>query len=230
MLILDYDGVLLNSLDDVVLTGYNAATGHTLESLAELPADYLKLLRLNRFHCQPAGDFILLADALINGRRPISGDIFSKEEYLSIIEGQSSSLKERTNKFFLARERLIEKDETLWLALNSRYQPLWKIARGCAENAILLTNKNKDSVLRSCRHANLMLKEENIYSGDGGVKKQENLVKIIDRFSPEKIEFIDDSIKNLIELDDFSRSSLSIEFKPMLASWGFTGPEDAALP
>ena len=99
MLVLDFDGVLLNSLDDVVLTGYNAATGETIESLGELPKYYVELLRLNRFHCQPAGDFILLANALLGGTKPSNGSLFSKEEYLSIVEGQKASLKSRTKIF-----------------------------------------------------------------------------------------------------------------------------------
>ncbi len=227
MLVLDFDGVLLNSLDDVVLTGYNAATGETLEHLSELPKKYVELLRLNRFHCQPAGDFILLARALLEGKRPLNDRLFSKEEYLSIVEREKASLKGRTKDFFEARQRLIEKDESLWLALNSVYQPLWNEAVKKASKLLLLTNKNSDSVLRSCKHSGLFINPSNIYSGDGGVSKQENLAKILNRFSVKKIEFIDDSIKNLIELEQFAKENLNIQFSAMLANWGFTAETDA---
>jgi FMN phosphatase YigB (HAD superfamily) len=227
MLVLDFDGVLLNSLDDVVLTGYNAATDETMENLSELPKDYVELLRLNRFHCQPAGDFILLARALLDGKRPSNQSLFSKEEYLSIVQGHKASLRGRTKDFFEARQRLIEKDESLWLRLNSVYQPLWEEVTKKASRVVLLTNKNSDSVLRSCKHAGLFLEPNNVYSGDGGVSKQENLVEILGRFTVKQIEFIDDSIKNLTELSKFAKDNLDIKFIGMLANWGFTGPTDA---
>jgi hypothetical protein len=37
MLILDFDGVLINSIDEVTLTVYNAATGKLVTTLAALP-------------------------------------------------------------------------------------------------------------------------------------------------------------------------------------------------
>ena len=58
MLIFDFDGVLVNSLDEVVLTAYNAATDSLVTSLEQVPADLEQLFKRNRFHVQPIGDAI----------------------------------------------------------------------------------------------------------------------------------------------------------------------------
>jgi hypothetical protein len=45
MLILDFDGVLINSLDEVALTAYNATTGKLVTSLADLPTALVGLFQ-----------------------------------------------------------------------------------------------------------------------------------------------------------------------------------------
>ena len=120
MLIFDYDGVLLNSLDDVVLTSWNAVKGTTESSLSQLPEDYVALMRLNRFHCQPAGDFLVLAQAIVEGKRPAESDCFTTDEYQSFLNNDElNPLVERTKLFFNARKRLVEKNEQAWLNLNT---------------------------------------------------------------------------------------------------------------
>ena len=50
MLIFDFDGVLINSLDEVVLTSFNAASQTLHTALAEIPFDLVRLFKRNRFH------------------------------------------------------------------------------------------------------------------------------------------------------------------------------------
>ena len=60
MLIFDFDGVLINSVDEVVLTTYNATSANLHTSLTDLPAELVSLFKCNRFHVQPIGDAILM--------------------------------------------------------------------------------------------------------------------------------------------------------------------------
>jgi beta-phosphoglucomutase-like phosphatase (HAD superfamily) len=48
MLIFDFDGVLINSLDEVTLTAYNAVTGKQVTSLADLPTALVGLFQHNK--------------------------------------------------------------------------------------------------------------------------------------------------------------------------------------
>ena len=45
MLIFDFDGVLINSIDEVTVTAYNAVSGATITALEKLPDDLVALDR-----------------------------------------------------------------------------------------------------------------------------------------------------------------------------------------
>jgi len=96
------------------------------------------------------------------------------------------------------------------------------------EPYVILTNKNRDATLRLCRHFGLKIKTTDVYTGDQGVTKTENMQQIQNRFRGESFFLIDDSVKNLQELDIFfnhDKNTLTLLF----ASWGYTGPEDAKI-
>jgi hypothetical protein len=120
----------------------------------------------------------------------------------------------------------VEKDEAQWLALNGPFQPIWdELKQYASENVILLTNKNRSAALHLCRYFGLLLKNENVYSGDDGVTKIDNLNSIHQRFQDAPYDFIDDSLRNLRELDrHFNETGCFLRL--ILASWGYTGPED----
>jgi hypothetical protein len=138
MLIFDFDGVLMNSMDEVALTAYNAVTGGLVTFMAKTPSFAVEMFRINRFRVQQIGDAI----------------------------------------------------------------PLMK---WCLE-----------------------IKADDIYSGDRGVTKTENMQSIRERFGRQQFSFIDDSVKNLKELDiDFNRGTRTISL--LLAAWGYTRAEDAGI-
>ena len=67
-----------------------------------------------------------------------------------------------------------------------------------------------------------------MYSGDKGTTKIDNFSRIRQRFKEPAYAFIDDSVKNLRELDDhFNRDEKTVSL--ILAKWGYTGPNDARL-
>jgi hypothetical protein len=80
--------------------------------------------------------------------------------------------------------------------------------------------------LRLCRHFGLNIQTIDVYSGDKGVSKTENMQQIQGRFGAGPYYFIDDSVKNLQELDAALNRQKKKVFIPLLASWGYTGPED----
>ena len=229
MLIFDFDGVLINSLDEVGLTAYNAATDSLVTSPAEVPSDLVQMFKDNRFHVQAIGDAIALMNwCLINWRKD-SQKILSREEYLTIAPGADLALADRTNLIYDTRKRFIEKDIGRWFALHQTYQPLWdELIRRQNHPFVILTNKNHDATWRLCRHFGLNIDARDIYSGDKGVSKIENMLRIQARFGKEAFSFIDDSIKNLNELDLYFNTEKKV-LTLLLATWGYTGAQDAAM-
>jgi FMN phosphatase YigB (HAD superfamily) len=229
MLIFDFDGVLINSVDEVVLTTYNAAAGSLCTCLAQVPADLRQMFKNNRFHVQAIGDAIALMNWCLANRQGDLNKILTPEEYGTITNGTDIALTDRTNLIYDTRKRFIEKDIERWFALHQTYQPLWdELIRRQNHPFVILTNKNHDATLRLCRHFGLNIDAKDIYSGDNGVTKIENMLRIQERFGKKSYSFIDDSVKNLKELDlYFNAKNKTLTL--LLATWGYTGAQDERI-
>ena len=230
MLILDFDGVLIDSLDEVVLTVYNTATGQQQMSPADLPRALIRLFRRNRFHVQPIGDGILLMNWCLKHYRSESDRILQPQEYQAIIADAAEPVIRRSGQVYKTRLQFIERDAAGWTALHRPFQPLWNalVERWNQPGFAIVTNKNRSATERLCRHLGLKIPSENIYSGDNGASKVENMQRIQRRFRAGTYYFLDDSLKNLQELDQ----GVNLQKKmliPLLAAWGYSGPEDQKL-
>ncbi len=229
MLIFDFDGVLINSIDEVVLTTYNATTATLHTALTDLPPELVSLFKRNRFHVQPIGDAILMMQWCLNNYQSDPEKMLTPREYQSIIADAAVALKMRSDRIYKSRSRFIEKDQPAWLALHRPYQPLWnKLIQSDYQPLVILTNKNKDATLRLCRFFDLNVDENNVYPGDHGVSKSQHMRCIQERFETASFYFIDDSVKNLKQLDeDINRDKEVLAL--MFARWGYTGPDDQRL-
>ncbi|MEW6673348.1 MAG: hypothetical protein AB1427_16725 [Thermodesulfobacteriota bacterium] len=226
MWIYDFDGVLLNSLDEVAVSAFNAVTGKMVKTIEELPDGLVRLFKRNRFHFQPAGDVLPLMQWSLDTYLDQPGKLLTRDEFSIIIDNTIEPLINRTKRFYAARNRFAEQDSRRWLSLNRPFQPIWDalIARG-GEHVILLTNKNRRAVFTQCRHFGLDVSEKNIYAGDDGATKTSNLDAIFRRFDARPICFIDDSLRNLQDLNaHFNRPLQRLSL--FLAVWGFIGPDD----
>ena len=226
MLIFDFDGVLINSIDEVTLTVYNTATGKQVTSLADLPAALVELFQSNRHHVQPIGDAIFLMNWCLDHYRRASNRILSPREYEAIISVAGDTAAERSRRIYETRQEFIEKDPECWLALHAPYQPLWDdLMRRSRHPFVILTNKNHDATLKLCRDFGLKMQAIDIYSGDKGASKTDNMRRILERYGTGPYYFMDDSVKNLRELDvAFNRPKKMLTL--LFAAWGYTGPED----
>ena len=229
MLIFDFDGVLINSLDEVVLTTYNVTTDSLLTSMAEVPADLVQMFKNNRFHVQPIGDAIALMNwCFINWQKDSQKNL-TPEEYQKIVQNSDIALTDRTNLIYDTRQRFIDRNTKRWLALHQPYQPLWnELIRRKNYPFVILTNKNHDATLRLCRHFGLPINADDIYSGDHGVTKIENMLRIQERYGKKSYSFIDDSVKNLKELDLYFNKEKKV-LTLLLATWGYTGAQDEKI-
>jgi FMN phosphatase YigB (HAD superfamily) len=229
MLIFDFDGVLINSLNEIVLTAYNAATDGLMTALEEVPSGLVRMFKNNRFHVQPIGDAVALMHGCLIEWQKNSHKILTRDEYQAIIRKSDVALTDRTNLIYDTRKRFIDTDIKRWLALHQPYQPLWdELIQSRYHPFVILTNKNHDATLRLCRHFGLNLDAGDIYSGDNGVTKVENMRQVRERFGRRPFLCIDDSIKNLQELDSyFNREKKVVAL--VLATWGYIGAGDTRM-
>jgi len=225
MLIFDFDGVLINSLNEIVLTAFNAVSGKLMASPNDLPEGLPELFKRNRFHIQPIGDALPFMAWCLDTYQNNPDYLMSQKEFLKTIQNTDIPLIDRTKRFFAARNRFMVANKEHWLNLNKPYQPVWNELKRYESKTVILTNKNRMAVIDLCDYFDLNLSTENIYSGEDGTTKIENMNRIMDRFGGGPYFFIDDSLKNLNELD----ISFNAEMKRLnliLASWGYVGPDD----
>jgi FMN phosphatase YigB (HAD superfamily) len=227
MLIFDYDGVLLDSVREIAVTAYNMLKGTIVTRLDQLPPNALKLFLRNRFHVQPIGDAPVLMKWCLAVGESDPDKLLSPGEYDKIIQQVAEPVAARTTRFFETRNRFKSKDMEAWIALNAPVQPLWRLlVENPTENLVLLTNKNRDATISLSNHFGLKINDGNVYSGDHGTTKIENMTRIMQRFKKSTYAFIDDSVKNLREIDEhFNKAEKTISL--IFAAWGYTGPDDA---
>ncbi|MEJ2102423.1 MAG: HAD family hydrolase [Desulfobacterales bacterium] len=229
MLIFDFDGVLINSLAEVTITVYHTTTGKRVTALADLPPALVKLFQRNRFHVQSIGDAILLMKWCLIHYQNRPETILNPQEYQAIISGAADPATVRTRRIYETRMNFAASDPHQWLALHQPYQPLWaELLQRKKYEFLILTNKNREATLRLCRHFGLNIDAGSVYSGDQGASKVENMGQIQKRFGCPSFEFIDDSIKNLVELDRCFNKDHKI-LALLFASWGYIGPHDEKL-
>ena len=125
MLIFDFDGVLMDSLDEIVLTAYNAVTDTLMTSLDTVPPAVATLFKQNRYLFQPIGDALPLMSWCLENYRKTPNNYLSPEAFRVLVKNAKKPLASRTDYFFAIRRQLIDADKTGWLALNKPYQPLW---------------------------------------------------------------------------------------------------------
>jgi FMN phosphatase YigB (HAD superfamily) len=229
MLIFDFDGVLMDSVREVAVTVYNTLQGAIITEPNQIPKAALKMFLRNRFHVQPIGDTLILMKWCLERAASDPEKRLSPQEYDWLTRQTDEPVVQRTNRFFEIRRRLKQKDFSAWLELNTPVQPLWhQLTQKQGKDLVILTNKNREATLDLCNHYGLPISKGNIYSGDNGTTKIDNMQRIIQRFKVSDYTFIDDSVKNLREIDAYFNQDKKV-IDLIFATWGYTGPDDAAF-
>jgi len=230
LLIFDFDGVIINSLDEITVTAHNVVTGCLDTTLSALSPNVIRLFQRNRFHVQGIGDVVTLMKWCKDNDSGDPDYILSTDAYEVLRTSAEIPLTERTRQFFTTRQAFFDKDRESWLTLNAPFPKIWnELKKIPAEQIVILTTKNREAVLRLCKFFGHELLDNNIYSGDDGVLKTDNLNAIHKRFKARQYVFIDDSLSNLKELDTHFNTHDCEFIRLILAAWGYIGPDDVGM-
>lgn len=228
MVIFDFDGVLMDSMEEVAVSAYNACTAKLVTRAHDLPNGLLDKFRSYRsFMRTPAEAIPLMTWCLARANGSDGGDL-DRGTFEQCCTTSPGSSRSRRRRFFEARQRLTEKNPSAFFSLNRPYQPLWGYLSDYGKPIVILTTKNRQAVLKLCRHFELAINPGDIYSGDQGMTKTANMEVIHRRFEASCYFFIDDLRQNLMELKGgFVKEGVTLSL--FLADWGYGTDEDAVF-
>ncbi|MCC6933086.1 MAG: hypothetical protein IT292_07510 [Deltaproteobacteria bacterium] len=226
MIVFDFDGVLINSLTEIAVNAYNVVTNSLHTDINEVDPSFIKLFKHNRHLAHKPEDFVVLAKWCHENAFHGPEQSLSTAKFNEMLEQETVPASQRLKTWFDTRKAFADKDLEAWLKLNYPYQPLWDaLIKHGAENIVVLTTKNKNSVLDLSSHYGLNLLAKNVFSGESGITKPANFHAINKAFKQDTYTFIDDSLGNLIEIaENLPAESVQL----MLASWGYVGSSDCA--
>jgi len=219
ILALDFDGVIVDSIDECferTVEAYAAICGPFLVSLA-----FKNFFYKYRYLVGPASHFVFLVDA-------IKSHLDTKENNHSVIQvfnqlvvdeigKESNRKKDFEGSFFLSRKNVRSLDEAAWLAKHKIYKQILPfIADYCPNSIYIATMKDSDSVQLLLKYFSIDIPSQNIMGTELGPNKKVHIKKILKTTGvrPADIKFIDDNVGHLIEVID---CGINLAF----ASWGY---------
>ena len=113
--LLDFDGVLIDSVAEAGLTAFNTVTDSLIKNPKSLPDNYCEIFKENRPMAHNAYSMVSMAAWCLKeiGKEKLIRD-------LSLIEDTQTE-------FFKKREELNALDATTWFELHKPFEPIWNI-------------------------------------------------------------------------------------------------------
>jgi phosphoglycolate phosphatase-like HAD superfamily hydrolase len=216
LLILDFDGVICDSLDECFVSSWRAY--HTLYRNAELPHVAVSLRddfsRLRPF-IRAGEDYVLIQEILHLGKNAEDQTAFDA----LIHEAGPLKMKLFKELFTRARTELFAKDREFWLSLNRIYPHMQGIFAKLPQQTPLaiLSTKMPFFIAEILGHAQIRVPQKNIHE----CKAEEKLSRAEELRASggfPRAVFIDDQI-------DYLKNNTNPCIDVFLASWGYVKPE-----
>ncbi len=221
ILCLDFDGVICDSLDETLLTTYNAYQAYKNPAgeppmatrLEEVPREMAEFFRAYRYLVRPAGEYWLLMDALSSNYHQLDQEEFQKR---TVIHSETIAAFEPV--FFHTRRRFQEGFREQWLGLHHLFPQFSTAWEGLNNHfrVYIVTTKNFAAVVPLLAHFNIEVPRERIFSKEKSPKKNHAVNEIagLEGVTPKDIFFVDD---HPLHLKDVETTGASIFW----ASWGY---------
>lgn len=217
-MILDFDGVICDSIYECFLVAYNAylrVEGQNVNKLLFTSSETLKRYFVrNRHFVRPAREYYIL----FKWYEMFHGKDLSLRRFKQLNAEYIDKCTKFSSIFYVVREEFRSKSKDKWLKLNQVYPG---VIKGIYElssffKVYILTTKDRKSVKLILDNKGLTIKDEIIYSKENNSSKIDSAKVILrkNNCKPGNAWFVDDNIEYLDEL-----SSLGINC--CLARWGF---------
>ena len=227
ILALDFDGVINNSLNECLISSYNAwqvidSTVQWAWSNSDIPQPIVDSFSANRYHARNGAEFWLI---LMASKLPTAA--VTSEEFDQLRQEHASFLPEFEEIFFRMRNRYRSADMPRWLGLQTRYeQSLERYAELLTTASChIVTTKDLASVKFFNQHWSLGISEDNLWTREMDLPKSEIIELIANRANclTGNIHFVDDHPDQVANVATTGANCY-------WASWGFQGALVNAMP
>lgn len=215
MILFDFDGVLVDSVQEIAISAYNFIAGERKFALDQLPKRYVELFLANKHLMLSPSRLGFLARWCLSND---TGESFlSRENFFKYIELCGGEDINQTDHFYKTRQWFIDNHHQAWVKSNTPFPDVWSALKSYKKEIVILTYKNRAAVIEIAKYYSLNLIPENIYSGEGGKSKWENICEIDQRFKDTNYIFLDDALENLVTLTP----AVPNKVRGVLATWGY---------
>jgi phosphoglycolate phosphatase-like HAD superfamily hydrolase len=224
ILALDFDGVIVDSIKECLLNGFNAyarfAGGTPVERYEDIDVNWLTAARRLRNFIRNGEDYVFIANALA-----IDEKIENQADFDAFLDRNRS----RRSAFFdlMFQQRLDFSAQTphLWATLNPLYTGMLNFLEDypAKDNLFIITTKKVIFVEKILAAHQLKLTRANVKDTSGTGKRQ-----LIERIlqergtSPVNFYFVDDQIDTLIKIQPAG-------VQLFLAAWGYNNEKQAKI-
>ena len=207
ILLWDFDGVIANSLDECLITSYNAFVIQEnlqlkpVRSVREVPVVYRDHFFRYRKYVRPAGEYYLLHKSLTLGQS--ISDYQSFKKLRSVFADKIQPFQQL---FFAERNKFRAENENAWLLKHQVYPHVTKAWDSLNHyyDFMIVSNKDQRSISLLLNYFGLKIDNNHIFGADFSSNKHEIIVHILaeNRFDPNDVTFIDDQYNHLTDLRD----------------------------
>lgn len=217
ILALDFDGLLVDGLNECVLVSWNGHFGESLdgfsdEGLARIPGAFIDKFKNHRNFARHLGHFFMPFQTELG--------LFKTQ---AAFDAAYAALDPRLVKRFVAHVTDYREDARLafparWLAYHQFYPGLVQMLRSSPWPTCIVTAKDADSVQALLRHADVEIPDAHVYGECTDKVEALDIIGEYFRVPRHDISFFDDNVLH-------ARAAHLAGFRAHWAVWGYHAPE-----
>lgn len=217
VIIFDFDGVICDSTEECLISGYNAWLMYRnkkgfVTKAEEIPQGLARYFRSWRGFVRTSGEYFVVFSSYQNSEIKGESDF---DERCKIYQKEMDAYEKL---FFECRAKLQDKGINHWIGLHRIYDGIPRNFKKIMDIAdvFVVTGKDKDSVTTFLKHMGIVFDESNIYGKKAACNKVAAIKKVtkVTQKKWEDIIFLDDNINHLLEPQQKG-------CKVYMAGWGY---------
>lgn len=207
VLILDFDGVLCDSVIECMNTAVSCTYNHTLITVSDEYESKFKSLRPYAKY----GEDYLLIDSIIREKIKIN----SLQDFSQFKKENGRDLKDVSERFYAERLNMQKNNIKKWLESNPLYDGIAYSMDSLKKyyNIFIVTTKDEDSVVKILEFNKVQFERDKIFGREKGKTKKEIIASLQEKYNS-RFYFLEDNLSSLIDVQ-------SLNICRILATWGY---------